>query len=110
MPGSRSFRSLQAIWQALHPLQAAASKKKPYWVTMSARLRLFRLDHERVLGVAEGQRRPALRGEDVDRAAPVDAVLVRRPPRALGQGDDAGHDALGQPAGTDDGAAGGEHP
>jgi hypothetical protein len=58
-----------------------------------------------MLGVAEGQRRPALGREDVDRAAAVDAVLVGRPPGPLGQGHDAGHDARRDPALDDDGAA-----
>jgi hypothetical protein len=46
-----------------------------------------------MLGVAEGERGPSLARKDVDRAARVFALRVRRPPRALREGDDAGANA-----------------
>ena len=74
----------------------AMSALEPYLPGSAPALGALDLAHDGVLGVAEGKGRRPLGGQDVDVAAPVDAVLIRLPPGALGHVDDAGHQPVGE--------------
>ncbi len=62
----------------------------------------FDLDHEGVLGRAECQRSPAMRGQHIDAAAPIHAIRAGSPPGALGKIDHAGKNPGSDPGGDDE--------